>query len=233
MNVARAGALIVIVGILGACSGEDDATPSTTAAAVPTTVPTTTPATTVPTTTVAPTTAAMTAPTSPPTTPATTTPPATAPADVEQVKQDVMAAANASFEAYFDAARNPTDQAKIARLTEVMAGAKLELAAELIAGVVASGRISVENPDVPAAITAFYEDTFVYDPAAGSASIEFCRIGSDLGVIPGGNPDGTDQIVVNEVNAYRERSDFQYIDGRWFDSNGATLQKFEGAATCA
>lgn len=245
MNVARAGALIVIAGVVGACSGDDEAAPSTTAAAAAPTAPATStapttgavaaaPATTIPVTAAAPPSSSAASVASTPTTaPTPTAPAATPPADVGQVKQDVIDAVIASLAVYLDAARNPTDGAKLGLLPEVMTGQTLELAADLIAELVASGSIVVENPDTPAAITTFYEETFVYDAAAGTASIEFCRIGSDLRIKPGGNPDGSDQILINEVNAYRERSEFVFVEGRWLDASGVSLEKFEGSTECA
>lgn len=116
-------------------------------------------------------------------------------------------------------------------MSEVMSGPRLQRAVDILAQVVASGRVIREHPTTPAAVT-FYEDSFTYDPVIGTASIEFCRIGSDLGIEPGGNPDGTDKIIVDEINAYRERADLIFVDGRWLDNDGVELQKYEGTSQC-
>ena len=226
------GVLVVAALTLGACSGESAAptttVPGTTASSstspattAPATISTTAPAATTPPTTAPPTTATTVAPTVA----------ATIPADLAQAQQDVINAAIAGWQAYEDAARDPSNEAKLARLAATLSGPKLQKSIENISALVASGRVVVENPAMPAAVD-IYEETVVVDPVALTGSVEFCRIGSDLGIEPGGNPDGTDKVVVNEINSYHERSDLIFVSGTWFDDNGAVLQKFEGSATC-
>jgi hypothetical protein len=234
MKVRARGVLVVAALTLGACSGES-AAPATT---VPETTASTSPTTTAPAPT--PATTPTTAPpaTTPPTTVPTTTPatvpptvPATIPADLAQAQQDVIDATVAAWQAYLDATRRPTDEAALEQLAATNSGPTLDRRLQRVVEIAASGVASVENPATPASID-IYEQTVVIDVAAGTASVEYCRIGSDLGVEVGGNADGTDRIVVDEVNAYHERAELVFNAGRWTDNDGAQLQKFPGATSC-
>jgi hypothetical protein len=59
-----------------------------------------------------------------------------------------------------------------------------------------------------------------------------CRIGSSILIEIAGNPDGSDRVINDEVNAYHERSDLILVDGRWLESDGERIKKFEGVASC-
>ena len=233
MKVRARGVLVVAALTLGACSG-DSAAPATTASDTTAPAPTTSAETvtpTIPTTTAV----ATTPPTTTPPLAATTAPPtvpATIPADLAQAQQDVIDATAAAWQAFRTAARDPQNEDKLGTLATAASGPTLERWIATLAELVTSGLIAVENPTTPASIE-IYPETVVVDIAAGAASVEYCRIGSDLGIEVGGNPDGTDKIVINEVNAYHERSDLIFTNGRWLDNDGVLLEKFPGAATCA
>lgn len=233
MKVRARGVLVVAALTLGACSGES-AAPATT---VPATTASTSPTTTAPAPATTPTTApvATTPPTTaPPTTLATVPPtvPATIPADLAQAQQDVIDATVAAWQTFRTAVRDPQNEDKLGALATAASGPTLERWITTLAELVTSGLIAVENPTTPAAIE-IYPETVVVDVAAGTASVEYCRIGSDLGIEVGGNPDGTDKIVINEVNAYHERSDLVFTNGRWLDNDGVLIEKWAGAAACA
>ena len=233
MKVRARGVLVVAALTLGACSGESAApattVPETTASTSPTTPPPTAPATT-PTTAPPATTPPTTAP---PTTPATVPPtvPATIPADLAQAQQDVIDATSPPGRPISDATRDPSNEEKLARLAATPSGPTLE-------------RRSTSSPSWWQAASSpsrtrrhlpsidIYEETVVVDVAAGTASVEYCRIGSDLGIEVGGNPDGTDKIVVNEVNAYHERSELVFIEDAGSTTTVLADQKFAGSRTC-
>jgi hypothetical protein len=232
MKVGARGVLVVAALALGACSGES-AAPATTAPDTTTSASTTAVTTAAPSTTAtAP--AATTPPTTaPPTAPTTAPPsvPATIPADFAQAQQDVIDATVAAWQAYLDATRKPTDEAALEQLAATNSGPTLERRLQRVVEIAAGGVASVENPATPASIE-IYEGSVVVDAATGTASVEYCRVGSDLGIEVGGNPDGTDRIVVNEVNAYHERAELVFNAGRWTDNDGVQLQKFPGATSC-
>jgi hypothetical protein len=240
--VTRRGLLLLLTlatsVIVGACSGgsePDEATASTTTPApVVTTAPTTSAPATTPSTTSAPTTTATAPTTSAPITEPSvddTAPPAPTSVDMAQVEQDVINAVAASWNAYLEAARDPFDPEKLERMVLTTSGGTLELRTKSVAEIAASGVISRPNPDVPATID-FYDDTIIVNLEAGTASVEYCRVGSDLGVVVGGNPDGTDKVVVNEHNAYHERVDLVLTGGRWITNSDFRFAKFPGAVTC-
>lgn len=236
----RARAVVAATLLLGACSGGSDApeTAESPLGSAAVTIADTTAATTsspAPATTAAaiapPTTAATPASTTAAATAAVTAP-ATIPSDPAVAQQQVIDTVIAAWQAYRAAIRDPLDEDRLAAMATLISGPKLQRSVQEIANVASSGIVARENPTTPAALD-IDEQTVVVDLAAGTASVEYCRIGSDLGVKIGGNPDGTDQIVVDEVNAYHERSDLVFRDGRWFDDDGVVIATFPGATTCA
>ena len=220
--------------VLGACSGDSsaDSTTAPTAPAAPTTVAATTPVSSTAPGTVLPLPTTTAAPTTAPTSVAPSTAAATLPADPALSQQAVIDATVASWQAFRAVARDPQDADKLTELGRTTSGASLDQAIQTLAEFSTTGLVAVENPDVPASIDV-YEETVVVDPVAGTASAEYCRIGSDLGIQPGGNPDGTDKVVINEVNAYHEKVLLVFANGRWTDDDGELIQEFPGATTCA
>ncbi len=237
MTRLTAAALAVAL-LATACSGGDDdaatvttTTPITddTVDTVATTAPTTAPTTAVPTTVPATT---STAGTTEPDDPATTTEPtATTEPDDDADRQAVLDAVVESWRVFNEAKLDPTNDDKVAALSEVTGGELLVNSIEVIARYRAENKRSVTNPDVPAAIV-LYPDTLQVDQEAGTAQVDYCRIGSNILVEIGGNADGSDLVLDDTVNTYVERSLLVLEEGRWLDTGGIDLEYFEGATSC-
>ncbi len=221
----------VLVAVCAGCSGGDEAAPSSTAASTSTTAV----VWTAPTPTIAA--------TVPSTTPRTTSPPTTTPgtdaatstATVptrQQAKRDVIAAAMASWTAFNELLLDPTNDETLKAVTTTFTGDALDRAIEIAAKLRQEGRKSVTNRELPAAITP-YPKTVLLDLQEGSAHIDYCRLGSNVAVEAGGNDDGTDRVINDEINSYRERDAFVLVDGAWLKTDGETIEIFEGETSCA
>ena len=231
-------AALAIALLATACSGDDDAVTVTTTTPVtddtldtvvttaPTTVPTTAVPTTVPATTSAP------ATTTEPDDPATTTDPsATTEPDDDATRQAVLDAVVESWRVFNEAKLDPTNDDKVAALSEVTSGELLVNSIEVIGRYRAENKRSVTNPDVPASIL-LYPGTLQVDQKAGTAQVDYCRIGSNILIEIGGNADGSDLVIDDSVNTYIERSLLVLEEGRWLDTGGIELEYLEGAASC-
>lgn len=213
------------------CSGGDSASsttvPSTTVAATVATSATTTAPPTSPPTTAAPATVA------PVTTAPTTLPPTTAPPTLAagSVEEQVVAAALESWRLLLEAYRDPTNDEKVRAAGQAHGGVNRQTVIELLADFRLNNQRSTPNPAVAATVVP-YPGEVVVDSAAGTASVTYCEISSDIVVETNGNPDGTDRVVNDEVNAYRIRIDLELVDGRWLDSNGELLMTWTGATAC-
>lgn len=238
--------LIVVVSLTllaAGCSGDDDASPATTAAitadsaASTTTDASTTTSSVATTSTTDPTTTTTTEP--PPTTePADTTVPATLPADLteeefEALRDEVIAAAVAAEEAFDLAKRNPTDEATLSELRNVMTAERRQWVADnFIVPYVINGLEEQPNPDLPFAVEPRLA-TFTVDPSAGTASLEICTVSSNLLVEPGGNADGSDKVHDDQFAAVLVRREMVFDDGRWLDDGGVDVSIEEGQTECA
>jgi len=220
--------------VFSACSGDADASPGTTVAAEAPATSTTDavapPEATAPTTEPAPDTSPPTLPTEPTiTAPPTTAPPA--PPDEDQVKQDVIDSATASWVAFNELLLDPNADEPWTEIALTRTGDALDRAIEVAMKLRLEGRKSVTNVDLPATIRPDPNSVLV-DPVAGTAQVEYCRLGSNVAVEIGGNEDGTDRIIDDSISSYLERDQFVLRDGAWLKSGGQTVQKFEGATTC-
>lgn len=233
----RLPALLVVAGLtLTACSGDDAATPATSAApttAVPTpptsapTVSTESTGTTV--TTAVPTTTDSTSATPPPTT--QTPPKTTVPTNQAQAEQDVIDATTESWQAFNDALLDPTSDVVIAALERTRTGEALQRVLDIVDQYRSENRKSITNSSAPAKIEIFPESVVV-NLDEGSAQVEYCRLGSNIAVEIGGNPDGTDRVIDDSINSYLERDTFVLMAGRWLKSDGVTDQTFQGRMQC-
>ncbi len=224
-------AIVAVFAVMGVgCSGGDDAAPSSSAASVSTTIA----VSSAPTSTIASTVAPTTLPTtSPPTTTSgtdATTSSTTIPTK-QQAKRDVIAAARAAWQSLNDLRLDPTNDALLEALALTRTGASLESAIDIIATYRADDLRAVTNDEFPAYFQPI-RDSVIIDGPAGTASLEYCRLGSNLLVEVGGNPDGTDLVLDESISAYRERSDLVLTETGWLESGGVVLQQFEGATRC-
>ena len=87
-------------------------------------------------------------------------------------------------------------------LATTRTGASLDRAIEIIAsyGLGINGRR--RNPEFPPAFEA-YPATVELDLDSGAASVEYCRLDSNIFVEIGANADGTDRVLDDTINVYR------------------------------
>jgi hypothetical protein len=234
---------VAVTLVLVACSGDDDAAPSTTLAAPPTsveapssTVAATTPETTEPAPVSTPTTPAT--PTSPPPTTPSTLPPepttttgSSSPPNQAQIKQDVIDATITAWTAFNELLLDPTDDERLSAIAGTRTADALDRVIDIVLQLQLEGRKSVTNPDLPATIRIDRSSAMV-DVDRGTATVEYCRLGSNITVEIGGNEDGTDRILDDTINSYLESDTFVLENGVWLKSGGQTIEIFEGARTC-
>jgi hypothetical protein len=191
---------------------------------------------TAPPTTETPTTTVETPPTSQaPTTqpPATTSPAPTAPTDdLEQAKQEVIAAAERTWSLFEEATYDPTDDEKFRAAQAAMTGDALATTTQIIEGYREHGRRAVRS-DVAPAFISIDPNSVQLGEDGHSATVEFCRLGSDVLVQTSGNPDGSDRVIDDTINAYLERESYVLVNGAWLNSDASVLEKYEGSITCA
>lgn len=217
---------------LAACNGDDDPPAGTSATPTTATQPTS-PPTSQPTTQLSPPATDATPATTPPTAAPTSVPeppPTTAEPDTATV-DDVVAALVESRRLLDDALLDPTDDAKAQAASAMYAGDALDRVANLIAGYRADGTAEVTSTDNPSRVVP-YDETVVIDGEAGTASLQYCFVNSNLTVEVGGSPDGSDRVLDDRVIINLERDDFALLDGRWKVVDGAILTTYEGVDEC-
>ena len=226
---------VAVVGVLAACNGDDgvadttttSAPGATTTVATTTTQPTTTQpttSTTAPPTTAPPTTAASTAP--------TTLDGGTTGSDIEQIRSDVIDAANAAYEAFDAIRQDPTDEQALQAMSETMTVAYIDDVRErFIIPYLTNGLVERTNPDLPARYDLMPE-TFALDPDGQTATIRACYLSSNLLYELGGNDDGTDKLQDSRFGAVLTETRMVLIDGRWLDDGGVSLNTALGEIQC-
>lgn len=213
---------------LSACSGGEDAAPTTTLPIAP---PTTAAPTTPPPTTAAPTTAAPT--TAPPTTAApTTAPPTTTPAIdpaaaepvVTQLMIDYIAAVNDLF-------RDPANEVRRSDLAALAAQDALDQIVASADQYVLDRSVARRDEANPSRVEPT-PITFVFapngDPVVG---MDGCVIDTDLQVAV--EADGTETVTDSTPDSFLMHFDFTAIDGRWVVTSIAIDQRFEGQVGCS
>jgi hypothetical protein len=203
---------------LSACSG-DDAAPTTTLP--PVTIPDPTTSTTATTTTVTTTDPVVATTSTTVAVPTTTITEAAA-------KQAVIAAAIESWEAFNELMLDPTNDDKLAVISNLSTAATLDRVVEVVAELRQENQRSITNTEVNAQIRPFVE-TVVIDNAAGFASVEYCNVNSNILVEI---VDDTERVVDDTIRTTRERDTFTLIDGQWINDGGEVLETYEGATTC-
>lgn len=231
-------ALVVALALLAACNGDDGATPTTpTTVAPPTTTTSAPPTTTVPLTTDGTTTTAETVETTtstttdpPPSTETTPTPTSVVPDDIEQVRADVAAAVVASWEAFDAVVRDPTNPEAVDALRQLMTDEEFQgVADRFVVEYVINNLAERTHPDVPAR-TEPYPDTLQYDPALGTASMDYCFVSTNRLVQI--QPDGSEELQDDQVAVVFGTDEFVLVDGRWLDSGGSANDVRSGEMTC-
>lgn len=211
---------------LAACGGEGNAQPPVTSAVVANTAP---PTVLAPATTVTPTTVPVTPE---PTTPAAPAPSTTAPlSEEEQAKQAVIQAAERTWRLYNEAILDPTNDEKVQAARASMSGDALASATQIVDGYRVNHQRAISSSVIPVSID-IDPSTVELSSSQDVATVEFCRVGSNVLVQAGGNPDGSDLVIDDTINAYLERETYQLVAGEWLNSDGQVLQRFDGAITC-
>ncbi len=205
---------------LSACTG-DDAAPTTTLA--PVTIPDPTTSTTA--TTTVTTTESVVA-----TTGTTVAVPTTTITEAA-AKQAVIAAAIESWRVLNEARLDPTNDDKLAAVAALRTGDALEAAVQLIADLRLTNQIEITNPDLPATAVP-YPESVIVDLAKSTATVDYCRLGSNIWIERNGNPDGSNRVIDDTVNSYLEHDTFILSNGAWLKSRGESVAKYEGATTC-
>ena len=222
---AYAATTLSVVLVTAACGGENNADPPATSAAVPNTTPSTI---LPPTTDPAPTTTDP-APTTTPTVP--TPPTAIELSEEEQAKQAVIEAAERTWRLYNEAILDPTNDAKFAAVQAAMSGEALAIATQIIESYRTNDQRAVSSTIVPASID-IDPDSIQLSASNDVATLEFCRVGSNVLVQTAGNADGADLVLDDTINAYSERETYELQSGVWVNTDGEVLRKIDGATSC-
>ena len=127
---------------------------------------------------------------------------------------------------------DPTNDDKLVPIADTRRGEALDRAIELVTSYRVRNLAERTNPEFPATVE-FGEDPVVLDLVAGTAVVEYCRLGSNVWVEVAANADGSDRIVDDTINAYLEQDTFALVDGVWLKVSGVSLAKFEGEMTCS
>ena len=228
-----------VAGMLAGCNGDDGVADTTTTSApgVTTTVATTSPSTSAPSSVASTTSSpAPTSTTAPPTTAASTAPTTldggTTGTDIEQIRSDVVDAANAAYEAFDAIRQDPTDERALQAMSETMTEAYIDdLRERFIIPYLTNGLIERTNPDLPARYDLMPE-TFALDPGGQTATIRACYLSSNLLYELGGNDDGTDKLQDSRFGAVLTETRMVLVDGRWLDDGGVSLNTSVGKVQC-
>jgi len=219
-------AAVVLVSAAG-CSGDDDAdaavttliesTPTTTAPEPTTTATTTSPPTTVSPTTISPTTLADTTTSTTSSIAVTTSPAPTVtldPGDFVANSIAIIETAERSFLIYNAALHDPFDDEKVDAIADVYTPRLVEGWMNIIEEYRTDNLRSVPSPDNPARYDVDINSVEV-NLNNGTGSVQVCHLNTFVEVEVGGNADGSDRVVDDEVTERVERLDLIREDGVW------------------
>jgi hypothetical protein len=212
--------LLALLTLTTACGGNASVDPPATSAAVPNTPP----PTVLPPTTSAP----------PNTAPTTTTPPPSPSATTDEAatRQAVIAATQEAWVAFNDAVVNPTSDEAFQSLGQHFAGEVLIRSRQIVETYRAESKRELPS-DVVATRVDVRTDSVQVDSSSGTAVLEVCRVGSNVLVETGGNPDGSDRVLDDTINAHLERNQLVLENGTWYVTEDTALESFAGAVECA
>ena len=228
------------------CSGDDDAVPTTTSFATTTeppattttveattTEPTTTGPTTVPTTEPVPTTVPESTPSSTPD-PTTTSPPDGVPPRVtfpdDPDKQAVVDAVYAYFDALNDAQADPRNS-ELREQVEATTGKPIqERVVTYLDGLVDDGQAFIDLGAERSHVDIFGDVMTIVDR---SALVDACVVDRTSQVEVGGNPDGSDRILNDQVVAALLSYSLTESDTGWRVVELSVIDRFEDSDRCA
>jgi hypothetical protein len=147
----------------------------------------------------------------------------------DPAKQAVVDAFYAYSDAFLAAAANPSDQSLREALRSTVTEPLLSRLERSLDGLVADGEVVIQNPDVPTR-TEIIRDTVFFLEDAGT--FDACAIDANIVVEPGGNPDGTDRVVDDDIVAAALTYHLDRIDGRWLVSDLERFGLWEGQEEC-
>jgi hypothetical protein len=136
-----------------------------------------------------------------------------------------------SWETLNEARLDPLDDEKLAAMATTRTGPALDRAVQILARYRAYNRRSVTNPSTPSKITP-YVDSIVVDLEAGTASIDYCWLNSNVLVETGGNSDGTDLVLDDSISAVHDRDYFVLEGGEWLEQDGIVIKRYEDSTEC-
>ena len=230
----RRSAALAVVAVLAltACSGGDDATPTSTAAstAAPTTAETTT--TTAAPTTPSPTTTAPAPTTAPPTAPVTSA--ATAPLDpIADLAAALQRDASDAELALLEAIGAPGDAASRSLVERYYAGDSLVRVIEALDFLVENGLIGSVNPEVPSVLVVLDLPTLV-PGSTTEAEARTCRV--DAAVVSrllSNDPNGPSAVYNDRITRTVALTRFSLANGIWRVAGGTTIDEAIGETSCA
>ena len=216
-----------------ACSGGDDAAPTTTVSSTVAATTTEATTTTAAPTTPPPTTTAPTPTTAPPTAPPTTPAPvSTAPLDpIADLAAALQRDAQAAEATLFQVLADPFAVDAEDRLRAVFAATRSMPRSTTLGNFRRDNLIVVANPEVPAAIYITGPATLIDGSDPLRATAETCRL--DSAIVMATVNDTDVRVPINDV-IYRTDavSTFVLEDGRWLLEGGDTVSTSEGDQAC-
>ncbi|MDJ0771391.1 MAG: hypothetical protein QNJ12_21575 [Ilumatobacter sp.] len=233
---SRAALAAAVVAMLAAgCNGDGDAAtttteerPTSTATSEPevTSPPTSAPPssdTTSPSTSAPEPTTSTSDATTPSTAPTTSSEPSTSldPDDVVANTLAIIETVERSFEIYNAALNDPFDDDKVAALETVFTARLVEGWTNIIEDYRANDFRSLPNPDMPARYDVDVNSVEV-NLSNGTGGVQVCHLNTFVKVEVGGNPDGTDRIVDDDVTERVEQLEL-VREGTTWKVNRASL----------
>ena len=149
----------------------------------------------------------------------------------DQAKQAVIEAAENAWYVFNEAKLDPTNDDKFEAALAAHTGAARSGVEQVLTDYRASNQRSVSSTSQQASI-AVDPASVTLNGARDVASLEFCRVGSNVLVLTGGNPDGTDRVLDDSINAYKERETYVLEAGVWLNSEVELLSTYENSSRC-
>jgi hypothetical protein len=140
----------------------------------------------------------------------------------------VIAAYLAAWQAFTDAAMDPTSPELRSLVESTRVGANLERALVILDELATNGWVAVEHPTDPARTT--IEDGPFID--GDTATVVVCDLDSNIVIEPGAAPDGSDAMVNDSFTARRIEVTLARVDGQWKVSAGETIDRWPESSTC-
>ncbi len=126
---------------------------------------------------------------------------------------------------------DPENDDKAATVGTVLTDEALDRAIEIAVSYRVNKQAERTHPEHPAGVQ-IDDESIVIDSVTATATVEYCRLGSNVWVEVASNPDGSDRVLDDTINSYLERDSFSLIDGRWMKVSGVTVTKHDGELEC-